>query len=151
MSYTQPPLVREISRPTSYVEEAPSGYHEGLRQHPLSAPALVLLAAGAIYAGYQWLDLLPKESPFIVELLIVGSLPVAIRLTRHVSGRGGRILRSGFMGCGVLSVVLALLVLAVGGSPWCPMLGAASLALAVSLLLLVSVGERQKRLSSRIR
>ena len=151
MDYPQPPLVREMSQTTSPVEKVPTGREEDLRHNPLAAPALVLLAAGAIYSGYQWLHLLPEGSPFIVDLLIVASLPVAIRLTRHVSGRQGQILRASAVACGVLIVVLTLLVLAVGGSPWSPILGAASLVLAVSLLLLVAVGERRKRRSSTFR
>ncbi len=145
MTSTQIPLDLRVDTDSVSVHNSDSVTTSARRHRWMASPILVLVAACAIYGGYERLHFLPEESPFPVELLVVVSLPVAIGLTRHSVGRKTRLLRTVMVLCGASIVPLGVLALMVGGTPWTQLLGVASLAMAVALLLLVAAGERQER------
>jgi len=105
-------------------------------QHPFAVPGMVLLAALAIYEGYDWLQVFPSGSHRPSEYLIgIAAAPGAYWLTRSVAtGRVAARCRNVLVGAAV--------VVACAGGGWGLALGVAWLVLAASILVLSYLSER---------
>ncbi len=112
----------------------------------LSAPALALLAAAAIFEGYRWLRLIPGR-PSVPDAFAVAAIAAAITLglvrpagwTR--SGPVRRVARAG--ACSI--VAAALLVPITGVEVIDRIVGTVSLLLAVAALVGVASREQHRR------
>ena len=104
--------------------------------HPFAVPGMVLLAAIAIYEGYDWLQVFPTGSHRPSEYLIgIAAAPGAYWLTRSVAtGRVAARCRNVLVGAAV--------VVACAGGGWGLALGVAWLVLAASILVLSYLSER---------
>jgi hypothetical protein len=106
-----------------------------------AAPALVLLAAVAIFEGYLWLHLIPGGSLRPSGLLFaVGIVPVTFALTRGDPDHRSRLCRLTRL-CATPIPLLGMAFLVSHATPCARLLGAASLALAVSTLALTAASE----------
>jgi hypothetical protein len=121
--------------------------HPGTRTPAFAAPGLVLLATIAIYEGYHWLRLIPDGTvrPAAVVLAVI-AVPATFGLTRRISGPGTERLRTVAHACAVLLPVLWTVALLAHSDIAADLLGADSLALALSLVALAvlsEIGEHQ--------
>ncbi len=115
-----------------------------------AAPALVLLAAVAIFEGYQWLHLIPdgslRPSGMLFALVVV---PIAYGLASLGSVGHTAALRRALVASAAVIPVLGTIVL-VDHSVVCGrVLGVSSLVLATVAVALVVVSERDHRNRSR--
>ena len=113
-----------------------------------TVPALVLLAALAIFEGYRCLQIIPGGSlrpPGLVFALAV--VPATLGLTRHTAPGRAAALRWLALGCSAAVPLLSLIVLIGHSTAWARVLGVASLGLAASLLALAALCERSDRIS----
>lgn len=143
---TAHPAVLADERPRARAVDGSTDAEEHRERTPLfAAPFLILVAAMAIFEGYHWLQLFPKESlrptSLIFALLVA---PATFALTRHLPAPrlpwARRVARASSTVLPILAVVLAVQqVTAVSR-----VLGVASLVLALSLVVLVVDSERRR-------
>ena len=112
------------------------------------APGLVLLAMAAIAAGYHWLHLIPTGAPRPIAVLLAAVVvPATYGLTRHISGPATGWIRTVARGCAILLPALWIVLHVSRSLVAADLLGAVSLALALSLVALAvlsEVGEHQR-------
>ena len=115
-----------------------------------AAPALVLVAALAIIVGYHWLHLIPNGPlrPTSIPFALVVA-PATFALTRHVDAWRWGPARMVARVTAVLVLVLGLFLAGDRTTPFSRVLGATSLVLALSLLVLVIASELHRGSSSR--
>jgi len=108
-----------------------------------AVPALVLLAAVAIFEGYQWLQIIPggslRPSGFLFAVAVV---PATWLLTRWGTGRRVVLLRRVALAGAAAVPVVGILVLAGHDPGLHRCLGAASLLVAVAVLAIAAASER---------
>jgi len=129
-----------------------SGRQQGRPAHArptFAVPGLVLLAALAIHEGYTELRIMSdgwhRISGTAFALLAV---PAAYALTRGLTTGTAARLRAPVMICAAAVPVLAAAGLTGHGAGWGRILGVVSLVLAVLVLVLAVVAERDRRASS---
>ncbi len=137
------PEVRVPVAPVPAVARADSTADDGAS---LSAPALALLAAAAIFEGYRWLHLIPG-SPSVPDIFFFAAIAAAITFglaCPAVWTKVGPVRRVAWAGACAL-VGGALLVPLIRVPVTDPIVGTVSLVLAVAALLGVFSRERQRR------
>ena len=116
---------------------------------PFAVPGMVLLAALAIFEGYQWLQIIPGGSLRPSGLLFaVAVVPATWWLTRHGIGRRVALLRRMAVASACAVPVIGIGVLVGHGTALHRCLGAVSLLLAVALLAIAAASERGEHSAS---
>lgn len=116
---------------------------------PFAVPGMVLLAAVAIFEGYQWLQIIPGGSLHLSGLLFaLAAVPATWWLTRHGDGRRVGLLRRVAVAGATAVPLFGVLVLLGWGAGASKALGAASLLVAVAVLAIAAASERGDRSAS---
>jgi hypothetical protein len=135
--------VPTTNEPNDVMRPAGPSDDDGPAAPPFAAPALVLLAAAAIFEGYMWLHLIPGGSLRPSGLLFaVAIVPMTYALTRCDPDHRSHLCRFTRL-CSVSLPLLGVAFLVSHATPWARLLGAVTLVFAVSALVLAAASEHR--------